>query len=429
MRFIPSNVALVLILLSKTISAQSLLQPTLVRASAFPVGSTVSTHNTLEYKNQASLVRAVCDRISEKSREKFHSAEDYIKAIGHSREGQAYEAVFAFQENRRLESSGSQYRWLVTKLEGRPHDPADLALVDPAGCVVGHAQVKRSINSLQELKNYLNIYPDMQIVTTQESYDRLVKQLQRKKASLERRGVIDPELDKIEGLIKRQVVVDGFGKNNRLSSKLELKDITKDTITKSWNKRDLHAGVSHSASTNHPSLARSEQELSGRSIMKSTDWAKADRGLSRGMPGATPPEPGLQAINRKLSPLMKSVIKYGGKLLIVADIGGIAYEGVEDFRRFRMRDIDAQHFIITSVVKSGEVILTSYAVYSPEPHTKILSAGGAFLLFVADVGLDYLEPWQLNRQRAVLDSMTISQEYLFIRRMLIRDSNDTGGNY
>lgn len=112
----------------------------------------------------------------------------YWQAASSSIEGKAFEAIAANTSNGRFRATGEGTRLIPTAFLGQAGDPADLVVVNATGGEVSRVQaklgVRQVIDALEEAR-----YAEMDLLTTQDSYDALQKALDDEAAKSLRRGV------------------------------------------------------------------------------------------------------------------------------------------------------------------------------------------------------------------------------------------------
>lgn len=99
------------------------------------------------------------------------------------------------------------------------------------------------------------------------------------------------------------------------------------------------------------------------------------------------------------------IAKSGGKALIVADVALNAYMTYGDFRRWQNSEITGGYLAFKSALRTGQMALTYYTVFSPEPgpFTRVAAGIGAVFLVAVDIASDpILDRAQARMKRVYL---------------------------
>lgn len=158
------------------------------RAVNAPSG--ITSRRTLQAKSMAQLIEWTAP-VSKSAPAKYVDFETYYRAanLHGQRSGKTLEAVFAWRANQQAVHKGLPSRYLVTAAEGFPGHHADLIEIAD-GKEIAKYQAKLRL-SLKSASRYLADprYEGMKLVTTRESYRRVVNDLARKEAGALRRGM------------------------------------------------------------------------------------------------------------------------------------------------------------------------------------------------------------------------------------------------
>lgn len=291
------------------------------------------------------------------------------------RVGKVFEAVVVWRMNQELAKSGSSSRVLVTAVEGYPSSPTDLVEVLPNGQVKTKFQLKHG--SMKTVKDaYAELskpkYEGHLLVTTQESLEKLEKQLRKAEASARSRGV--PLYREAQAV--RDALDDG-----RIPRSLAGK----------------------------PLPTQSEVFREGFKSTKEQFRATATYGARKPVQGR-----------------VVKVLKYVGpafqKTLIVVEVVAIGYTQYRDTMRYARGDIAAEYFVVKTGLRGASLALVVYGVVSPEPVTKTAALVAAGVIITAEIVADvFQERADARREEAVrdiLERIDRHERYLAVRAKL-----------
>lgn len=146
------------------------------------------------------LLTKTAGDVSPEGVRKYPDFDAYYQASRGQREGKAFEAIVQDTINRRHAATGVNDRYYATASLGNPHHPADIVHVR-GGKVIGQLQAKLNSNDILSALDDPR-YRNMQLVTDQDTYDRLARKLEKKRQSAKTRGVsLDPRFARLEEAI------------------------------------------------------------------------------------------------------------------------------------------------------------------------------------------------------------------------------------
>ena len=136
------------------------------------------------------LVRATAGKPSLRRIKQYQTFKDYWNASSNSFIGKGYEALIANSENPVL--LGRDEILIPAAALGKAHDAADLIRIDlKTGKITGLYQAKLNLGDVNDAAKLLKDerYLGQPILTTQTSYDKLLRDVAKREASLAQRGL------------------------------------------------------------------------------------------------------------------------------------------------------------------------------------------------------------------------------------------------
>ena len=307
----------------------------------------------------------------------------YWQASESAFSGKAFEAMIAHQENLRLAAAGRSERMCVSAVESElgPAHPADLVLIDDTGRVIQRYQCKlggkAAIDALNDAK-----YAGMTILTPDDQFEWIGRELLEKQASAMRRGIdLDPYWARVEAAINEGRLND-LPSGAALPLRTEATERALSVVAKSWEE-----------------LA-SATEVPGKVIQK------ALTSITR-IPGAG------------------GAGRVFGHCLIVLDVATNVYLSYADYQRFEDGEIGAHYFAFKLSLRSTQTAAVIWAaVADPEPMTKgVLIVAGVALVAV-NVGSDFLYGEAQMRTRQMLGALERDERYYLARRDVLASTEN-----
>jgi len=340
----------------------------LVHPDPFAVGRSV-IHPQTPFMSLEQIVNRTAGRVSERAFQRYRTFSSYWQVSGSQRTGKALEALIAFLDNERWIAAGSRERSLVTAAEGGSHHGADLVRLGRTSEIVGHYQVKlgwqQAVNALRDPR-----YEGMFILTTQDSLDVIERQLLRCEQSALRRGhplgepwcTVRRALE--EGRLLRTTPA-GASLPSRAMAEL----LARDAAQQCWE--ELQASASQSG------------RMAGR-------WGR--------------------------------IVNAGGRLLIVADTAGSIYFTYQDVGRYQAGEIGPGYLSLKLGIRGAQQGFAYYALFTPEPSTKLLATTVVVVLVAVDVGSEWVHELALGAERRttqrILETIDREERYHAVRRVL-----------
>jgi len=288
----------------------------------------------------------------------------YWQASESAFSGKAFEAMVAHQENLRLEAAGRSERMCVSAVEGElgPGHPADLVLIDDMGRVIERYQCKlggkAAIDALSNTK-----YAGMKILTPDDQFEWISRQLLEKQASAIRRGIeLDPYWAKVEAAINEGRLND-LPSGAALPLRTEATERALSVVAKSWEELG--------------SAAEAPAEAVGTALTSVARIPAAETGS-----------------------------EIAGRALVVVDVATNVYLSYKDYQRFEDGEIGGQYLAFKLSLRSTQTTTVIWAAAAdPEPFTKgVLIIAGVALVAV-DVGSDFIYSAAQERTRQMLSEL------------------------
>ena len=342
----------------------------------FALGKRIRNPQTPGYRTRASLIRKTMPNIWHSTYVKYAgNFAAYWRVHGRQRAGFGFEAVAAHTGNRSLIRRGQPWHWLVTGVEGSPHNSADLALEDNFGYIRHRRQLKLRIRSLAQARKFLldPRYKGNVVQTSAESIAYLEGQLKRSVAKAARRGL------PLSG--DTQIVQEALQKG-RLTASINGQKIS-----------EKHA------------IAAAKRQIYRQ-------WKEVGRSIPARMVG--------QAGKRQwLSGVLHLAGRSGGKVLVVADIAAIGSGVYSDIKRFHHGQILTGRLATQGGMRTVQVILLVYATTSPEGVTKTLTGVAILVIWASEALFDHIAEAERSALTRVLESIDRNERFFATYRYLV----------
>ncbi len=233
-----------------------------------------------------------------------------------------FEAVAADTCNSRFRAVGDGRRLVPTAMLGDPGNAADLHVVDASGEVVERVQAKLGgpdiVNVLGDPK-----YGGMSLVTCQESFDQLQRQLRRESAKAARRGLpLMPKFRRLSEAIESGRLWSNLPCGAPLPERAAVERIGRAHFETHWNRLASSAvddvargGASAQKVTGQPAAQVGRQATSSvdQAMSKGDDLVRSSVGSADDAVGAT-------------AKLAKGVAKWAGPVAVGVEVVVAGYE-------------------------------------------------------------------------------------------------------
>ncbi|NLX14719.1 MAG: hypothetical protein GXY44_13860 [Phycisphaerales bacterium] len=363
----------------------------IVQTPLFETGSFVRNPGTLAIPHLQTLFQKTTGDVQIKSIVKYGGDfEAYWKASQKIRVGKAFESYEVYQANRKLERLGKTERLVITAVEGMPHHPADVVMIDKAGKVKRQFQNKLSPSEARKALNEPK-YADMTIVTTRDSLDHIRSDLKKETLRARARGrPLPPNLHEVKKALADGRLTDELLPGLQARSRNQL-----DAITKEHTRR-----LFKSASKNIKIMR-----------FTSSTITSPMRGTAR-------------VVMRASSPTMKNIgkptLKTLGKVIGVADLAFICYQTQSDWRRYSSGEIGGGAMSAKFALRGGEVAI-AILLLSPDPGTKLIVVGIAASIIIvgSDVSLDIFIDQKNKRKQQLLKNIESDERFHVVHQQII----------
>lgn len=358
--------------LARSTVAEALPREVMRRAARSEIPNLFSATRTVQAKSLRELIQWAAP-VAKDAPLRYGDFASYWAAANRTRQrsGKAFEAVLAWRANASTVKERLGTKMLVTAVEGFPTANSDLVRIGPNGEVLARFQAKLNMD-LRRAYKYLTDprYAGHTLVTTRESYEHVLAELQRKEINAVRRGIA---LD-----LKWQTVRDAID-NGRMPD--------------TWAGKPL------------PSRAGL-----GKLAEKAAREEFADRAA------AFRPSP--QRLFRLAAG--EQVLAKGLYIIDVATTGYLEYRDVD---RYLRGEIGGGRLAVKSGIRVVQLDLAAYSLMSPEPVSKTATAVVVVVILAVDVATDVFyersERQQEEAARKILAAIDRSERYHAVRGSIL----------